>query len=246
VGFFSANMTGNISTASDRFAMASWHAAAFYLGILGAFIAGALVSALFIHEGRRRAVRGVYAVNILIEGVLIGVLAWAVLTLPTIFRTTLLVMGLSFLMGLQNAVVSTISGTRVRTTHISGMATDVGIELASLMLYAFAILYGDSAVGPRSDRHGECEAGEFGHSFSSQPLSPDPRSLDRLKSRYYPCNPPSSTRTHVRRFRWRPRSTPPWLMRTCLVNFDRWIGVSFGYRRSPWCWACASARLPRS
>ena len=33
-------------------------------------------------------------------------------------------------MGMQNAVVTRISDARVRTTHISGMATDLGIELA--------------------------------------------------------------------------------------------------------------------
>ncbi len=41
-------------------------------------------------------------------------------------------LGLSFLMGLQNAAVTHISAARVRTTHISGMATDLGIELSAL------------------------------------------------------------------------------------------------------------------
>jgi uncharacterized membrane protein YoaK (UPF0700 family) len=36
-------------------------------------------------------------------------------------------------MGLQNAVVTRISGARVRTTHVSGMATDIGIELATAL-----------------------------------------------------------------------------------------------------------------
>ena len=35
-------------------------------------------------------------------------------------------------MGLQNAVVTRISNARVRTTHVSGTATDIGIELAML------------------------------------------------------------------------------------------------------------------
>jgi len=35
-------------------------------------------------------------------------------------------------MGLQNAVVTRISDARVRTTHVSGMATDIGIELSML------------------------------------------------------------------------------------------------------------------
>jgi len=44
----------------------------------------------------------------------------------------LLILSLSFLMGLQNAVVTRISNARVRTTHVSGTATDIGIELAML------------------------------------------------------------------------------------------------------------------
>jgi uncharacterized membrane protein YoaK (UPF0700 family) len=35
-------------------------------------------------------------------------------------------------MGIQNAVVTRISDARVRTTHISGMSTDIGIELSML------------------------------------------------------------------------------------------------------------------
>ncbi|MGO8462711.1 DUF1275 family protein, partial [Rhizobium ruizarguesonis] len=50
----------------------------------------------------------------------------------------MLVPGLAFLMGLQNAVVKRISDARVRTTHVSGMATDLGIELG----IAFDILCG--------------------------------------------------------------------------------------------------------
>ena len=37
-------------------------------------------------------------------------------------------------MGLQNAVTSLISRSRVRTTHVSGMATDIGIGLSSVIL----------------------------------------------------------------------------------------------------------------
>jgi uncharacterized membrane protein YoaK (UPF0700 family) len=44
-----------------------------------------------------------------------------------------LIFGLSFLMGLQNAIVTHISQARVRTTHVSGMATDLGIGLARLI-----------------------------------------------------------------------------------------------------------------
>jgi uncharacterized membrane protein YoaK (UPF0700 family) len=40
---------------------------------------------------------------------------------------------LLFAMGLQNALVSVISGSVVRTTHLTGTFTDLGIELAQLV-----------------------------------------------------------------------------------------------------------------
>lgn len=45
----------------------------------------------------------------------------------------MLIVGLAFLMGLQNAIVTHISNARVRTTHISGMSTDIGIGLARMI-----------------------------------------------------------------------------------------------------------------
>jgi uncharacterized membrane protein YoaK (UPF0700 family) len=138
VGFFSANMTGNVSTLSSRLAIGEWHTAAFYLSIVLAFILGAAGSTLMIHAGRRRTIPGIYAYSILVEAILLFALGAADLWLLEVWRTPVLVLGLAFLMGLQNAVVTRISGARVRTTHISGMATDIGIELAT----AFDILRG--------------------------------------------------------------------------------------------------------
>jgi hypothetical protein len=42
--------------------------------------------------------------------------------------------GLLFAMGLQNALVSVISRSVVRTTHLTGTFTDLGIELARLII----------------------------------------------------------------------------------------------------------------
>jgi uncharacterized membrane protein YoaK (UPF0700 family) len=36
---------------------------------------------------------------------------------------------LCFIMGLQNAVITKISKAEIRTTHITGLVTDIGIEL---------------------------------------------------------------------------------------------------------------------
>jgi uncharacterized membrane protein YoaK (UPF0700 family) len=132
VGFFSANMTGNVSLLSDHIASANFQTSAFFLAVVGSFIGGSAVSTLLINFGKRQKWGAIYAYNILIEGLLLGVLGVADPCLPLAVRGPTLILGLSFLMGLQNAVVTQISGARVRTTHVSGLATDLGIGLGML------------------------------------------------------------------------------------------------------------------
>jgi len=147
VGFFSANMTGNVSSLSDHLALGEWHSGLFYFTIVLAFILGAMLSTLSINIGRRRGARGIYALTILLEASLLVVLGGADLWIRGDFRIPVVVLGLSFLMGLQNAVVTRISDARVRTTHVSGMATDIGIELGMLIDIAFG-LEPDVEAGP--------------------------------------------------------------------------------------------------
>ncbi len=131
-GFFAANMTGNLSAASDHLALGNWGTAGFYLLIIAAFILGAMICAILINAGIRRGIRSIYALMVGGEA-LILVAVWAVWTQWDVSgRMPLLVLGLSFAMGLQNATATRISAARVRTTHISGMATDIGIELGIL------------------------------------------------------------------------------------------------------------------
>ncbi|MBC9209305.1 DUF1275 domain-containing protein [Roseomonas aerophila] len=131
VGLYSSNMTGNVSALADHGALGDFGPGLLFLAIVLTFIGGAIVSTLLINAGRRRARAGIYAFSILAEAVLLAALAAVDLWLG-VGRGALLVFGLSFLMGLQNAVVTRLSNARVRTTHVTGMVTDIGIELGNL------------------------------------------------------------------------------------------------------------------
>ncbi|MHB1303800.1 MAG: YoaK family protein [Acidiphilium sp.] len=133
VGFFSANMTGNVSSLSNHIALGNVLTGAFFLSIVATFIAGSTVSTLLINAGRRRQIHGIYAFSILSEAILLALLGCLDHWLPAADRGAVLILGLSFLMGLQNAVVTRISEARVRTTHVSGMVTDIGIEFGMLI-----------------------------------------------------------------------------------------------------------------
>lgn len=130
-GSFTANMTGNISAMADQAAVGAFGVALSFGGLVVAFVLGAVCAAVAVMAGERRGLRTVYAWVVMAEAVvLIGLGGAMVADLPE--QTTLVVV-LSFVMGLQNAVTTMISKARVRTTHVSGMATDLGIELAAVL-----------------------------------------------------------------------------------------------------------------
>lgn len=132
-GSFTANMTGNISAFSDHFANGAILVALSFLGLVIAFICGAGLAALAIQAGERRHLRSIYALAITAEAIILLLVGTTLVMSSTTDHGLLLVISLSFVMGLQNAVTTMISQARVRTTHVSGMATDIGIELAALV-----------------------------------------------------------------------------------------------------------------
>ncbi|MXP48838.1 DUF1275 domain-containing protein [Pantoea sp. Eser] len=60
VGFFSASMTGNVSSLSDHLAKAKLGAGLFFLSVVCLFITGSLISTLVINSGRRRNICTIY------------------------------------------------------------------------------------------------------------------------------------------------------------------------------------------
>lgn len=50
-------------------------------------------------------------------------------------RIWLFIPVLCFTMGLQNAIVTKASDSQIRTTHVTGMVTDIGIELGKLLYH---------------------------------------------------------------------------------------------------------------
>ena len=133
VGFFSANMTGNVSALSSFLALGQWARGFGYLMIVAVFILGSMTSTLTIDAGLRRGIVTIYARMVLAEAVLLAILGFADVELDRANGVPLLILGLAFLMGLQNAIVTHISDARVRTTHVSGMATDIGIGIARMI-----------------------------------------------------------------------------------------------------------------
>jgi uncharacterized membrane protein YoaK (UPF0700 family) len=100
-----------------------------------AFIAGAMTTAVSVNWARRRELGSLYAAPLVIEALLLLVFGAAANHLRPHFAffTPFAILLLCFLMGLQNAVITKVSRAEIRTTHVTGLVTDIGIELGRLI-----------------------------------------------------------------------------------------------------------------
>lgn len=96
------------------------------IGILLSFLAGASISGFLLHGSTLKLGRH-YDTALLIESVLLLLSAW--LLLSGMFYGHFFA---SAACGLQNALASTYSGAIVRTTHLTGIFTDLGTMLGSV------------------------------------------------------------------------------------------------------------------
>ncbi|GJE70810.1 YoaK family protein [Methylorubrum podarium] len=128
-GTFTSNMSGNVSALADHLGLGEFAIALPVLALVGAFMAGAMGATLLIAAGRHHRLSGVYAYSVLTEALLLAGLGILGFCLPTGWHGAILATGLSFLLGLQNATITQITDARVRTTHVTGMVTDLGIGL---------------------------------------------------------------------------------------------------------------------
>jgi len=135
VGTYTSHMTGVVSSLADHLVLGNLVLAAAAFGALLAFLLGAMTTAWLVNWGLREQLASAYGLPLLLESVLLlifgifgAVISWWLNVL-----VPLTVVLLCFIMGLQNAVISKISKSEIRTTHVTGLVTDLGIELGKML-----------------------------------------------------------------------------------------------------------------
>ncbi|GGD77009.1 YoaK family protein [Caballeronia grimmiae] len=145
VGQYTSHMSGLVSSVADHLVLGQMAFAFSALGAVLAFLAGAATSALLINWGRQRAAQSVFATPLLLEACLLlafGVLG-ANLETHRVWDVPATVALLCFVMGLQNAMITKISKAEIRTTHVTGLVTDIGIELGKILYWNRGVSRGD-------------------------------------------------------------------------------------------------------
>jgi uncharacterized membrane protein YoaK (UPF0700 family) len=147
VAQYTSHMTGIVSAMADHLALGSRLLFLSASGALASFLLGAVVSSAMVNFARQRRMSSLYAFPLLLEAVLLLCFGVFGSRLASIDRLPVpaIVMLLCFIMGLQNAVISKLSKSEIRTTHITGTITDIGIELGKA-------LYRNAPGTPAQDR----------------------------------------------------------------------------------------------
>jgi uncharacterized membrane protein YoaK (UPF0700 family) len=147
-GVVVAHTTGNVThlgqyLAERDFARA-WRIGGFLVLL---FFGGAVASALMTEGARRQGATSKYILPMAVQALLLGAIGILINLYGLHAGTRLDVAGraggllyalsgiASFAMGLQNATITRISGAVVRTTHVTGVVTDLGLEGVQYLLW---------------------------------------------------------------------------------------------------------------
>lgn len=131
---YTSHMTGIVSSMADSLSLGTLDIALAGAGALLSFILGAACSAMLVHYSRQRDMHSEFALPLMLEACLLlcfGLLGARLAHIDGFFVSVTVIL-LSFIMGLQNAVITKLSNAEIRTTHITGIVTDIGIELGKL------------------------------------------------------------------------------------------------------------------
>ncbi len=137
VGQYTSHMTGIVSVMADNLVLGQVSLVLAALAALMTFVVGAMTTAIIVNWGMRRQLHSSYSLPLVLEAVVLLVfgLLGASLGLHTALLVPVTVLLLCYMMGLQNAVISKISRAEIRTTHVTGLVTDFGIELGKLVYF---------------------------------------------------------------------------------------------------------------
>ncbi|MCP1572787.1 hypothetical protein J2S30_001166 [Herbaspirillum rubrisubalbicans] len=122
VGQYTSHMSGIVSSLADNLVLGETLLLVAGASALLSFLLGAACSAVMINWARRRGLHSEYAMPLMLEAMLLlcfGILGSNLENHRLLFVPVTVAL-LCFVMGLQNAMISKISRSEIRTTHVTG------------------------------------------------------------------------------------------------------------------------------
>ena len=130
VATLTTNVTGHFAFFAEEIVLKNYSKAITILIYIFFFLFGAFTSNFLVEIASLKKPRIAHAFPMLLE-----VFILVFVGVSQDFNPNYIAYLLLFAMGLQNALVTNISQSVVRTTHLTGLFTDLGIELSQLFFY---------------------------------------------------------------------------------------------------------------
>jgi uncharacterized membrane protein YoaK (UPF0700 family) len=133
---YTSHMSGIVSAMADNLATGSLRLVFGGLAAVLSFMLGALITTMLIRWARACELESEYAMPLIVEAALLLLFGFIGHRFAG-GRVLGTIMLLCFTMGLQNAIITKLSNSVIRTTHLTGMVTDTGIALGRIV---FAVI----------------------------------------------------------------------------------------------------------
>jgi uncharacterized membrane protein YoaK (UPF0700 family) len=130
------NVTGHFAYFADEIVKKDYSTATVFINYILCFLFGAFISGILTESFMNKSPKSSHIIPLLLEAILLTLVGFSDVVFQNQenyfhFASYILL----FAMGLQNALVTKASQSVVRTTHLTGLFTDLGIELSKLFFY---------------------------------------------------------------------------------------------------------------
>lgn len=129
---FTSNVTGHYAILAQKIANGNWLEVAVILVWIGFFFFGNFISNLFIVNGKSRYMT--HAMPLILE-ILCLIFIGTYMQLhysARLWESEMMVAIMLFAMGLQNGLTASVSNMSLKTTHLTGLTTDLAIVLSMM------------------------------------------------------------------------------------------------------------------
>jgi uncharacterized membrane protein YoaK (UPF0700 family) len=130
VGTFTSHMTGNVGRLASDVSHGRAGAALGALALIAAFVLGAFVASVIVESDFWGSRARSYGIAVSMEALVLASCGALFDASAPSFGGPIETALLCAAMGMQNSLVTRLSGAVVRTTHVTGVLTDLGIEAA--------------------------------------------------------------------------------------------------------------------
>ncbi len=136
VKILTTNITGHFAFFSEEIFLKNYYTAFIYLLFIACFLIGAFCSSFLVELSLRYKKVRPHLIPLIMETLILGFIGLTAFEQLGVTMTQYAIAcSLLFIMGSQNSLVTRVSQSVVRTTHLTGLFTDLGIELSKLFFH---------------------------------------------------------------------------------------------------------------